>query len=286
MIWIIVPAYNEEHSLPHLLPELDATLRRAGVSYRMVAVNDGSSDGTGDILDDLRMALPLDVIHHRFNRGLGETERDGFEFVAARCDGRDVIVRVEADRTHPPEYVLKLVAKIQEGFDVVTTSRFQPGGGQQGVSAYRAFVSRGANLFMQILFGVPGVREYSCGYRAYRASVIQDAVTVFANNFIQLRGLGFTSTLEMVIKLYLLGCRFAEIPFVLRYDRKVSASKMVGSVTTLGYVIMAILYYWPFGGWRSQYHGLRQLYAADRQQAVARYAWRELPRRAVSRIGF
>lgn len=284
MIWIILPAFNEEDSLPDLLPELDAALRHAGHGHRLVAVNDGSTDATGQILDGFRTSLPLDVIHHPLNRGLGETERDGFEFVAARCERGDVIVRVEGDRTHPPEYALKLVAKLEEGFDVVTTSRFQPGGGQQGVGRYRAFISRCANLFMQAVFRVPGVREYSCGYRAYRAAVIQDAIAVFGNNFIQLRGLGFTSTIEMIVKLHLLGSRFAEIPFVLRYDRKTSASKMVGSVTTLGYVIMAVLFHWPFGGWRSQYRGLRQLYAADRERAMERFASPTFPHRSVSRI--
>ena len=286
MIWIILPAYNEEDSLPHLLPEIDAAFRKAGASYRMVVVNDGSVDSTPAILENLEATLPLDVIHHQINRGLGETERDGFEYVAARCQRDDFIVRVEGDRTHPPEYALRLVEKLQEGFDVVITSRFQPGGGQEGVNAYRAFISRCANIFMAVLFRIPGVREYSCGYRGYRAGVIQDAVAMFGNSFIQLRGLGFTSTIEMIIKLHLLGCRFAEIPFVLRYDRKKSPSKMVGSVTTLGYITMAILFHWPFGGWRSQYRGLRQLYVRDRDQALATYSLSAIRRRSVSRISF
>ena len=284
MIWIILPAFNEADSLPRLLPELDHVMRTAGIDYRLVVVNDGSTDATAQLLEGFRATLPLDVIEHSINRGLGETERDGFEFVAERCRPEDVIIRVEGDRTHPPEYALKLAAKLEEGFDVVTTSRFQPGGGQLGVSAYRAFISRGANRFMQLIFRVPGVREYSCGYRAYRARVIQDAIAIFGNNFIQLRGLGFTSTIEMVIKLHLLGSRFAEIPFVLRYDRKEGASKMVSSVTTLGYLIMAVLFLWPFGGWRSQYRGLRALYGRDRDRAIEMYALPALTRRAVSRI--
>ena len=285
MIWIILPTYNEEDSLPTLLPELDRVLRANGTPYRLVAVNDGSTDGSRALLESAQARMPLDIVDHAINRGLGETERDGFEYVAARCAADDVIVRVEGDDTHRPEYLLKLIAKLEEGFDVVITSRFQPGGGQQGVNAYRGFISRCANLFMQAIFRVPGVREYSCGYRAYRGAVIQDAIAVFGNNFIQLRGLGFTSTLEMVVKLNLLGCKFSEVPFILRYDRKKSPSKMVGSLTTIGYVMMALLCYWPFGGWRSQYKGLRQLYASDREQALARFARGALRRRAVSGIG-
>jgi dolichol-phosphate mannosyltransferase len=201
-----------------------------------------------------------------------------------RCAPDDIIVRVEGDDTHEPEYVFSLLKKLEEGYDVVNTSRFQPGGGQKGVDAYRAAISRAANSFMHFVFGIPGVRDYSCGYRAYRASVIQDAIRIFGNNFIQLRGMGFTSTLEMIVKLRLLGCRFAEVPFVLRYDQKQSSSKMVSSITTLGYLTMALLYHWPFGGWRSQYRGLSTLYHSDHDQAIEKFGRHNLRLGLTSRI--
>lgn len=286
MIWIILPAYNEEASLPRLLPKLDAKMRELKFDYRLVVVNDGSTDGTEKILDGFRASLPMDVLTHPLNRGLGETERDGFEFVAARCAPSDIVVRVEGDDTHDPQYIVVLMNKLAEGFDVVNTSRFQPGGGQRGVSGYRAAISRAANAFMRIVFPVPNVRDFSCGFRAYRGAVLRDAVAVFGNNFIQLRGLGFTSTLEMVVKLHLLGCTCAEVPFVLRYDQKESASKMVSSVTALGYLIMGLLYHWPFGGWASQYRGLRTMYTANRDQAIATYGRHTLRRTTASQIGF
>src|SRR5438309_1718947 len=98
----------------------------------------------------------------------------------------------------------------------------------------RALISRCANIFMSLVFPIPNVRDFSCGFRAYRGQVVQDAVAVFGNDFVQLRGLGFTSTLEMIVKLHLLGCRCAEVPFSLRYDRKESTSKMVSSITAMG----------------------------------------------------
>lgn len=284
MIWIVLPAYNEEQALPKLLPKLDAALRKHGQAYRLVVVNDGSSDATPDILEKFTATFPLDVVTHPINRGLGETERDGFEFVAARCEAGDVIVRVEGDDTHDPDYIFVLLQKLASGFDVVNTSRFQPGGAQLGVDAYRAFISRCANLFMKTMFPIPGLRDFSCGFRAYRARVIMDAVRIFGDDFVQLRGMGFTSTLEMVVKLHLLGCRFAEVPFVLRYDLKESGSKMVGSITTLGYFLMALLYHWPFGGWRSRYRGLAGLYRRDPEAAVARYQRAKLPRHTASAI--
>ena len=164
----------------------------------------------------------------------------------------DFIVRLDCDDTHEPEYVVSIVEKLAEGFDVVSASRFRPGGGQMGVNTYRATISLLANLFMGLVFRIPGLRDCSCGFRGYRASAVKRAVSTFGNNFIQLKGLGFTSTLEVIVKLRLLGCRFAEVPFMLRYDQKVSSSKMIASVTSLGYLIMAVLYHWPFGGWRQQ----------------------------------
>ncbi len=285
MIWVVLPAYNEEASLPKLLPKIDAALRERALEYRLVVVDDGSTDRTAAILAASRESLPLQVLTHPINRGLGETERDAFEYAAACAAPDDVIVRVEGDDTHDPQYIFRLMDKLKEGFDVVNTSRFQPGGAQLGVSAYRAFISRCANLFMSVVFPVPNVRDFSCGFRAYRAQAVQDAVEVFGNDFVQLRGLGFTSTLEMVVKLHLLGCRCAEVPFVLRYDRKESASKMVSSITALGYLIMAVLYHWPFSGWASQYRGLQSLYRRDREQALAKFGRHTFRRAALSRIG-
>jgi len=285
MIWIVLPAYNEEASLPKLLPKIDGALRERDLEYRLVVVNDGSTDRTADILAEWQPKLPMDVVTHPLNRGLGETERDGFEYVAARCAPADVVVRVEGDDTHDPKYIFALTAKLQEGFDVANTSRFQPGGEQHGVDGYRSFISRCANLFMSVVFPIPNVRDFSCGFRAYRGQVVRDAIDVFGNDFVQLRGLGFTSTLEMIVKLHLLGCRCAEVPFSLRYDRKESASKMIGSITAMGYLIMAILYHWPFGGWSAQYRGLRGLYRENREQALAKFSRRSLRRGTISRIG-
>ena len=284
MLWILLPAYNEEDSLPVLLPKIAEFAGKRGLPYRIVVVDDGSSDRTAAVLEEHRGRFPLDVVVHPINRGLGEAERDGFEYIASRCGREDLVIRMDCDDTHEPEYMFRLIDKVAEGFDVVNTSRFQPGGGQMGVDGYRAFISRAANVFMKFVFPIPGTKDYSCGYRAYRGRVIQDAIRVYGNNFIQLRGLGFTSTLEMMVKLRLLGCRFAEVPFVLRYDQKRSASKMVSSVTTLGYLVMAVLYHWPFGGWRRSYRGLANLYRTDCEQAVANFSRTKLRLSGVSRI--
>jgi dolichol-phosphate mannosyltransferase len=283
MIWILLPAYNEETDLPNLLVKIKEVL--GDNEYRLVVVNDGSTDSTAKILEASKNDLNLVVLEHPINRGLGETERDGFEYIAWHAKRDDYLVRVEGDDTHEPKYLYSMIDKLKEGYDVVNTSRFQPGGGQLGVNNYRAFISRMANVFMRMVFGVKGVRDYSCGFRAYRVAVIQDALSIFGNNLIQMRGLGFTSTLEIIVKLKMMGCRFAEVPFVLRYDQKKGGSKMIGSVTMLGYFTMGMLYWWPFGGWRSQYRGLRKLYRQDPAAAVEHYRLGNLKnRRTASRI--
>jgi len=260
MIYILLPAFNEEESLPKLLPKVKDALVQNSLAFEIIVVDDGSTDATPEILKKFELIAEyhLTVITHSINRGLGETERDGFEYIANRGQKDDILVRVEGDDTHDPKYILDLINKLNEGYDVVNTSRFQPGGDQKGLNFYRRAISRAANLFMKIIFGIKGVKDYSCGFRAYRIEVIQKSIQLFGNSFIQLKGLGFTGTLEVIVKLNILGSKFAEVPFVLRYDLKESESKMVGSLTAFGYFVMAFLYHWPFGGWKSQFRKIRR----------------------------
>jgi dolichol-phosphate mannosyltransferase len=250
VIVVLLPAYNEERSLHMLLPKFASSLASSGVEWRVIICNDGSTDGTAKVIAQYAGSMPIEVIHHKINRGLGETARDLFERAAEICAPQDVIIRMDCDDTHEPNVMASMIAKLDEGYDVVIASRFQPGGGQRGVDGRRAWISRLANLFMKLFFPIPNVREYSCGFRAYRAATIQNAIKFWGNDFISLKGLGFTGTLEKLIKLNVLGARITEVPFVLRYDQKHSRSQMIFSLTTLGYLTMTVLYYWPWGGWR------------------------------------
>ena len=284
-VWIILPVFNEENSIPLMFPKIKNMFREKGLEYRIVVIEDGSIDGTAQVLREIRDDYPLDIVAHKMNRGLGETERNGFEYIADHAHENDIIVRLDCDDTHEPEYIFELIDKLNEGYDVVNTSRFQPGGGQRGVTAYRAFISYAANVFMKILFNIHGVKDYSCGYRAYRVKIIKDAIKLFGNGFIQLKGLGFTSTIEIIVKLKLMGGRFAEVPFELRYDKKASPSKMVTSITTLGYFTMALLYHWPFGGWKIYYKGLSDAYKKSPDEALRLFGRQYVRRSAVCQIG-
>ena len=253
MIFVLLPAYNEEKSLPLLLPKLKSALTDIESGYRIVVCDDGSTDRTHELLSQYAKTISIEILRHQLNRGLGETMRDLFEYAAANSQSNDVIIRMDCDDTHEPDVIGRMINKLEQNCDVVIASRFEVGGGQHGLDAYRTAISRAANLFMKIFFPIHGVKEYSCGFRAYRAKAVQRAIKFYGNDFIQLKGLGFTCTLEKLIKLNILGMRFGEVPFELRYDQKVSESKMVSSVTTLGYLVMTLLYYWPWGGWRKNY---------------------------------
>jgi dolichol-phosphate mannosyltransferase len=247
MLTILLPAYNEEADLPPLLEKLRETMEANDYAYRVLVVNDGSRDTTLEVACRYATEMPLEVLDHPINRGLWETVRDGFEWAAANSERCDIIIRMDADNTHEPKYIPSMVKKIEEGYDVVIASRFLPGGGAEGLNTYRTFISRCANLVMKSFFPIRGLKEYSCGYRAYRASVVQDAIRIFGNDFIDLRGVGFTCTLEKLIKFRMMKARFGEVPFVLRYDQKQGSSKMLSSITTLGYLILILKYIYPWG---------------------------------------
>jgi dolichol-phosphate mannosyltransferase len=253
MIIIILPAYNEEKSIPSLMNKIKLTLFDSNEDFKIIVCNDGSTDKTQEILESYTQLIPLEIIQHQINRGLGETMRDLIERAALISSDNDVIVRFDCDDTHDPKYIPSIVSKVRDGYDVVIASRFVKGGDQFGVNFYRGLISRCANIFMKCFFPIKGLREYSCGFRGYSPIIINKALRFFGNDFIQLKGLGFTCTLEKLVKLKIIGAKFTEVPFELRYDQKVSDSKMISSLTTLGYLVMTLLYHWPFGGWRRSY---------------------------------
>jgi dolichol-phosphate mannosyltransferase len=268
MIYVLLPAYNEEHALRPLLEKIAATMAQMEEAYQVVVVNDGSTDATAAVLRELSATYPLHVVTHKYNRGLGETARDGFEYIVENGAPGDIAVRMDCDDTHDPNYIPAMVAKIREGWEVVTTSRYAPGGGQIGVDWYRRTISRCANLLLKTVFPIRGIWEYTCGYRAYRLELLQDAIEIFGNRFIDLKGMGFTGTVEKMIKCKLMGARVAEVPFVLRYDRKVSSSKVVTSITTLGYLVLIakfIVFWGSIGqGWKRQIEERqRRVYGQD-----------------------
>ncbi|NNF01547.1 MAG: glycosyltransferase [Bacteroidia bacterium] len=255
MIYLLLPAYNEEEDIQFLVPKVDKFFKESlATEYMIIACNDGSKDRTLELLNKYKSdGVPITILDHKINRGLGETIRDLFEKAAEMAGPEDIIIRMDCDDTHEPEYIKGLIDQINNGYDVVIASRFVEGGGQLGLNWYRRTISLAANRFMKLWFPIKGLKEYSSGFRAYKGSIVIQAVNTFGNNFIQLKGLGFSCTLEKIVKLKMLGAKFGEAPMVLNYGQKRGESKMVGSITTLGYLVLVLMYHWPFGGWKRQF---------------------------------
>lgn len=221
---LALPAYNEERGLPQVLESFRRAVGEAGYEIGAVVVDDGSADGTPGVIGEWSARLPLRTMRHSANRGLGETIRDALRLAAETAAPDDIVVTMDADNTHPPELILQMIPRIRAGYDVVIASRYRRGAGVVGLSGFRHLMSYGARVLYQILFPIRGVRDYTCGFRAYRAGILAEAFKRYGDGLVTERS--FASMAEILLKLARMGARMCETPMVLRYDLKGGASKM------------------------------------------------------------
>jgi dolichol-phosphate mannosyltransferase len=231
-VWIVLPAYNEAEGLPHLLEAIART--GEGRDWRTIVVDDGSTDGTGDVARGFAGRLSLTVLTHPENRGLAAAIRTGLEHVCREAAPGDALITMDADNTHSPEQIPQMVQALDDGADVVIASRYVHGARQAGVPAHRALLSAGVGRMLRVRFGLPGVRDYSCGYRAYRVALLQRAAAAYGPRLIESRG--FVVMTELLVKLAHYRPRIVEVPLDLRYDRKAGESKMPAGRTIAGYL--------------------------------------------------
>ena len=219
MIHVVLPSYNEEHGLAQLLPAIETAL--ASEPHRVIVVDDGSSDGTAAVA---RAHANTELVSHAVNQGLGPTLRDGIAAALAGAADTDVVVTLDADDSHDPVLMPAMVRKIQDGSDVVVASRFRPGSVTNGVPALRRLTSWGASVLLRATLPTPGIRDFTCGFRAYRASALREALRRDAGRFEQVSG--FECMLYLLLQMRRTGASFGEVPMILRYDKKRSASRM------------------------------------------------------------
>ena len=177
------------------------------------------------------------------NQGLAEAIKTGLTHCAARSEARDIILTMDADNSHTPGLIPSMVRLIQEGHDVVIASRYQRGARVIGLSPTRRLLSWGASLLLRTLFPIPCVRDYTCGFRAYRATLLRK---VLDSNPHFISEKGFTVMVDILLKLRKLrpAVVMTELPILLRYDKKLGASKMNVSQTmadTLGLTVRRLL---------------------------------------------
>lgn len=221
-IWVLLPAYNEAKNLPEVLAGLDAMART--LPLRVLVVDDGSEDGTGEVAASWRgPCAPLVVIHDR-NRGLGAALRMGLGALLDRCADGDIVITMDADGSHRPVQIPQLVEAVRGGADVAIASRYCRGSRVLGVPLPRRLLSQGARLLLSLRFPMRGVRDYTCGYRSYRAALLRRARERYGERWIE--SSGFAATAELLLSLQPFRPAVREIPIELRYDLKRGKSKL------------------------------------------------------------
>jgi len=237
-VFLLLPALNERDALPSLIRSALDVLQGLPVRSVVVVVDDGSTDGTAEAASAAADSASLEVIEHERNMGLGAALRTGFGYILPQSHPDDIIVTMDADGTHNPQAMPGMVDAISQGCDVVIASRFTMGGTVTGVSALRRLLSRLAAFTGKLLVGIPGVRDYSSGYRAYGASALKEAWERADGNLPSTAS--FAATTEILLKLGAAGANVTEVPLQLRYDLKQGASKMKLVRTCFSYLAIFV----------------------------------------------
>jgi dolichol-phosphate mannosyltransferase len=229
-LWMMLPAYDEAENLAALLRDFKTTLDAwpSAPAFRVVVVDDGSRDDTAAVAAR-PYGLDVTVVPHGVNRGLGAAMKTGIEWVLQHAHPEDVMGSMDADHTHPPELLPRMWALSLAGSDLVIASRYQPGAEIHGLVWYRRWISNAASWVLRIAF--PGARDYTCGYRLYRVALLDWGRRRYGPHFLNQRG--FSVMVDLLLKLRRRARRIAEVPLVLRYDRKRGASKMKLVKTTV-----------------------------------------------------
>ena len=214
-VLVIIPTYNERENLPVVVPAVLAH------GYRVLVVDDASPDGTGQVADELASGASgrVEVLHRTGPRGLGRSYLDAF--ARALQSQPDVICQMDADLSHDPKYLPRLVAAVDEA-DVVVGSRYLEGINVVNWPLYRIVLSRAANAYVRMVTGL-SVRDCTSGFRCWR----REALAGLPLDQIVSNGYAF-----LVETLYIAaahGARLREVPIVF-VERRQGQSKLSSAV--------------------------------------------------------
>ena len=221
-VLVVVPTYDEAETLPGTLARLRAAVPDADV----LVVDDGSPDGTGDLAEQAAAADPgVHVLHRSGKQGLGKAYVAGFGWALER--GYDVVVEMDADGSHQPEELPRLLdalaAEREHGSaDLVIGSRWVPGGRVVHWPWHREVLSRGANTFTRLAMGLP-VRDATAGFRAYRAPVLASL------HLAEVESQGYCFQMDMAWRVHLAGGVIREVPIEF-VERVQGRSKMSNTI--------------------------------------------------------
>ncbi len=209
---VVVPTYNEAENLAWIVERL----LRAVPGADVLVVDDGSPDGTGPVADRLAAADPrVSVVHRTVKAGLGAAYLHGFAVALDR--GYEVVGEMDADGSHQPEQLHRLLAALPDA-DLVIGSRWVPGGRVVNWSRSRQALSRGGNLYARTLLGIP-VRDVTAGFRLFRAETLRslDLATV--------ESVGYCFQVDLTARTLRAGLRVVEVPIEF-LERERGESKM------------------------------------------------------------
>jgi dolichol-phosphate mannosyltransferase len=210
-VLVVVPTYNEAENVA----QIAAAVRDHG--YGLLVVDDGSPDGTGEIADRLAAEDEgVSVLHRQEKQGLGPAYAAGFELALER--GAQVICEMDADFSHDPADLPRLVAAIESGADLAIGSRYVPGGGVENWPWHRRWLSRGGNIYAATLLRT-SVKDMTAGFRAFRAEALEQL------DFASCQASGYGFQVEMAWNATTAGLDVREVPIIFR-DRTLGTSKM------------------------------------------------------------
>ena len=199
MMRFIIPTYNEEKNIGSLVENTKKFAESRGYEYQIIIINDGSTDNTMNLLEDLQKKTPIVILDQVINKGVGEAFKRGLGYAAEVSRDEDIIVTKEADNTSDLSILDAMIEKIKEGNSLVLASCYMPGGGVSSTSIYRRILSSGANLLLKIVSPVKGIHTFSSFYRAYSADLIKKAHSIYGDTLIEEEG--FSCMVELLIKL-------------------------------------------------------------------------------------
>lgn len=206
---IVLAIYNEEASLLSLVDQIERVAQESGLGLDIVAVDDGSTDGTAEKLRALKREWPnIYVVRHEKNEGMAAALKTGIQrALESDCEA---LVFMDADGTHDPADIPRFLQALEDGYDFVIGSRFMPGGGMVDVPRWRVIMSKVGNLLGRVVLRLP-VKDATSGYRAGSREVFET---------ISLDETGFPIQLEETIKIAAAGSRLTEIPIVLTHRNR------------------------------------------------------------------
>lgn len=224
---VSLATYNEAGNLRDLV----TTIREFAPQASILIIDDNSPDGTGQIADELKGALPnLDVLHRSGKLGLGTAVVAAMKYAIEHK--YDYYLNLDADFSHPPRYIPNLLAGMKD-HDVMIGSRYVPGGGVAGeqFNFKRKFMSTGINLYARAFLGLK-TKDNSGSYRCYRVSKLAKI------DFDRIKSRGYSFMEEILFWCRQVGCTFGETPITFENRRagqsKINTGEAVKALAIIG----------------------------------------------------